>query len=71
MIAANAERAELGPVEVVQATGGWTPRPEARVIVLHDASPRGCALVQDLRDAGVDAVDGGLRPRDVDGPDIR
>lgn len=68
MITANAERAELGPVEVVQATGGWKPRPEARVIVLHDASPRGCALVQDLRDAGVDVVDGGLRPRDVDGP---
>lgn len=68
MITANAERAELGAVEVVAASDGWKPSPETRVIVLHDASPRGCALVQDLRDAGVDVVDGGLRPRDVDGP---
>jgi hypothetical protein len=35
--------------------------------VLHDASPRGVALVQDLRDSGVDVVDGGLRPREVAG----
>ena len=68
MIAANAERAELGAIEVVAARDGWTPRPGTAVIVVHDASPRGCALVLDLRDSGVDAVDGGLRPRDVDGP---
>jgi hypothetical protein len=42
--------------------------PGTRVVVLHDASPRGLALVQDLRDTGVDVVDGGLRPREVDGP---
>jgi hypothetical protein len=68
VVTANAERAELGAVDVVVASDGWKPRPETRVIVLHDASPRGCALVQDLRDSGVDVVDGGLRPRDVDGP---
>ena len=68
MIAANAERAELGALEVTVASDGWRPRPGTTVIVIHDASPRGCALVQDLRDSGVEAVDGGLRPRDVDGP---
>jgi hypothetical protein len=68
MIEANAERAELGPVEVVVASDAWGPRSATRVILVHDASPRGCALVQDLRDQGVDVVDGGLRPRDVDGP---
>ncbi len=68
MIEANAERAELGPVEVVVASDAWRPRSATRVILVHDASPRGCALVQDLRDQGVDVVDGGLRPRDVDGP---
>jgi hypothetical protein len=68
MIEANAERAELGPVEVVVASDAWRPRSATRVILVHDASPRGCALVQDLRDQGVDVVDGGLRPRDVVGP---
>jgi hypothetical protein len=68
MIAANAERAELSAISVIVASDGQTPAPGSRVIVVHDASPRGCALVQDLRDSGVDVVDGGLRPRDVDGP---
>ena len=68
LIAANAERAELGAVDVVVANDGPTPDRGTRVIVLHDASPRGCALVLDLRDAGVEVVDGGLRPRDVDVP---
>ncbi len=68
MITANAERAELGPIEVVVASDSWRPRSGTRVIVLHDASPHGCALVQDLRDSGMEVVDGGLRPRDVDGP---
>jgi hypothetical protein len=68
MVAGNAERAELGAVEVVVASDAWKPPPATRVILLHDASPRGCALVQDLRDQGVDVLDGGLRPRDVDGP---
>jgi hypothetical protein len=68
LIAANAVRAELGAVNVIVANDGQTPDRGTRVIVLHDASPRGCALVLDLRDAGVEVVDGGLRPREVDGP---
>ena len=67
MVAANAVRAELGPAEVVVAGDGSTSRPGTTVIAFHDASPRGCALVQDLRDSGVEVVDAGLRPRDVDG----
>ncbi|MFI5284872.1 MAG: hypothetical protein ACHQ4F_00990 [Candidatus Dormibacteria bacterium] len=68
LIAANAVRAELGAVKIIVANDGHTPDRGTRAIVLHDASPRGCALVLDLRDAGVEVVDGGLRPREVDGP---
>jgi hypothetical protein len=68
MIAANADRAELAAVQLMVASDGQMPAAGTHVIVLHDASPRGCALVQELRDTGVDVVDGGLRPRDVDGP---
>jgi hypothetical protein len=67
MIAANAERAELGSVRVIPASQDGMPGPGTRVVVLHDASPRGVALVQDLRDSGVEVVDGGLRPREVAG----
>ena len=68
MIAANAGRAELAALEIVVASRDQPAAPGTRVVVLHDASPRGLALVQDLRDTGVDVVDGGLRPREVDGP---
>jgi hypothetical protein len=68
LIAANADRAEVGAINVVVANDSQSPPLGARVIVVHDASPRGCALVQDLRDSGLDVVDGGLRPREVDGP---
>jgi hypothetical protein len=68
MIAANAARAELAALRVVIAAGGSLPARGGRAVLIHDASPRGCALVLDLRDAGIDASDGGLRPRDVDGP---
>jgi hypothetical protein len=68
MIAANAEHAELAGVDVLVAINVPVPGSPSRVIVIHDASPRGCALVQDLRDSGVEVVDGGLRPREVDGP---
>jgi hypothetical protein len=68
MIAANAERAELSALHVIVAGDDQSAAPGARVVVVHDASPRGCALVRDLRDLGMDVVDGGLRPRDVDGP---
>jgi len=68
MIAANAERAELAALEIVVASLDQSLAPGTRVVVLHDASPRGVALVQDLRDTGVDVVDGGLRPREADRP---
>lgn len=68
MIAANIERAALTDAAVVVANDREFPANSSAVIVLHDASPRGCALVQDLRDAGVEVIDAGLRPRDVDGP---
>jgi hypothetical protein len=68
MILANAAMAELATVEVIVASTGRMPGTDASVIVVHDASPRGCALVQDLRDSGVTVLDGGLRPRDVEGP---
>ncbi len=67
MITANAERAEVSALHVIVASDGQSAAPDTRVVVVHDASPRGCALVQDLRDLGMDVVDGGLRPRDVDG----
>ena len=41
MIAANAERAELGSVRVIPASQDEMPGPGTRVVVLHDASPRG------------------------------
>ena len=37
------------------------------VVALHDASPHGCALPLDLRDAGATVLDAGLRPGWVDG----
>lgn len=68
MIAANAARAEFAALRVVVASDGPLPARGARAVLIHDASPRGCALVLDLRDSGIEAGDGGLRPRDVDGP---
>jgi hypothetical protein len=68
MIVANAERAELAAVRVVVAADGPLPVSGGRAVLIHDASPRGCALVLDLRDTGIEVVDGGLRPRDVGGP---
>jgi hypothetical protein len=68
MILANAERAELAALHVVVASDGPLPSAGTRVVLIHDASPRGCALVLDLRDSGIDVIDGGLRPREVDGP---
>ncbi len=68
MIVANAEHAELAALRLVVAADGPLPVKGDQVVVMHDASPRGCALVLDLRDSGVDVVDGGLRPREVDGP---
>ena len=68
MIAANSERAELHAVRVVTANNRESAADGTDVIVVHDASPRGCALVLDVRDTGAAVVDAGLRPREVDGP---
>jgi hypothetical protein len=71
MIVANAERAELAAARVIVAADGPLPVPGGRAVLMHDASPRGCALLLDLRDSGIEVVDGGLRPREVDGPSIQ
>jgi hypothetical protein len=68
MVAANLDRAELSGTTVVAAQDGAIAAPSGTAIVLHDASPRGCALVLDLRDSGIAADDAGLRPSEVDGP---
>ncbi|HEY6468294.1 MAG TPA: hypothetical protein VI434_00860 [Candidatus Dormibacteraeota bacterium] len=68
LVAANLAHVEVGSVMVVAAKDGSADAPNGRAIVLHDASPRGCALVLNLRDEGIAAEDAGLRPSDVDGP---
>ena len=68
MVDANLSRIDLGAATVVAAKDGSAAVPKGRSIVLHDASPRGCALVLNLRDDGITAEDAGLRPSDVDGP---
>ena len=68
MVAANLGRASLLAVTVVAAQERPDAAPDGKTIVLHDASPRGCALVLDLRDAGIAVDDAGLRPSEVDGP---
>jgi hypothetical protein len=66
MVAANLANVDLGAVSVVAAVDGISAPPN-RAVVLHDASPRGCALVLNLRDDGIAVEDAGLRPSDVDG----
>jgi hypothetical protein len=68
LVAANLDRAELREAIVVAAQDGSAATQSAKAIVLHDASPRGCALVLDLRDSGIVVDDAGLRPSEVDGP---
>ena len=68
LVAANLERAGISDAVVVAAKDGSAAPPAGQAIVLHDASPRGCALVLDLRDSGITVEDAGLRPSDVDGP---
>lgn len=68
MVAANLAHVDIGAVTVVAAKDGSAAVPDGRAIVLHDASPRGCALVLNLRDDGITVEDAGLRPSDVDGP---
>jgi|GEM_PF-1984870 len=68
LVAMNLEKAALGTATVMAAPEATTATLAGRAIVLHDASPRGCALVLDLRDAGLAVEDAGLRPSEVDGP---
>jgi hypothetical protein len=68
MVAANLDRAGLGGTAVVAGQDGAAATQSGKAIVLHDASPRGCALVLDLRDSGIVVDDAGLRPSEVDGP---
>jgi hypothetical protein len=68
MVAANLDRAQLSGTTVVAAQDGTSGTTTGKAVVLHDASPRGCALVLDLRDSGIAADDAGLRPSEVDGP---
>jgi hypothetical protein len=68
MVAANLDRAELSGITVVAAQDAEVATTSGRAIALHDASPRGCALVLDLRDSGIAADDAGLKPSEVDGP---
>lgn len=69
----EANRAHLGaPVRVfVGLPEVRSPSPPPRVVALHDADGAGCALVADLRDAGLPVVDAGLRPREVMSPDVQ
>ncbi len=68
MVAANLERSHIGGAVLVTTMESMTAHSGATVVALHDASPRGCALVLDLRDAGIAVEDAGLRPADVDDP---
>lgn len=64
-VVANLARAGLDGVSVVSIARMPAQPPQA-VAALHDASPRGCATVLELRDAGIDVVDAGLHPAGVD-----
>lgn len=66
VIRANAERAHVNSLQVTSADAVADSLAGRTVAALHDASPRGCALVAQLRDGGAVVVDCGLRPRDVD-----
>src|SRR5205807_2481949 len=66
-VGANLERAGLVAVSVLHSDS-MTSLDGRAATALHDASPRGCALVLELHDAGADVVDAGLRPAWVDTP---
>jgi hypothetical protein len=59
----NANIALLGVDSVVAVdVATMPPLAQQQLIALHDASPRGCALILDLKDQGIAAIDAGLRP---------
>ena len=64
-IDANRAAAGLGDV-AVRAGAGHQALTGVAAVAIHDASPRGCALPLELRDAGADVFDAGLRPAWVD-----
>ena len=65
-VTANIAKAELQNMTILSASELEEHTTAGSVLVLHDASPRGCALPLDLRDAGYEVVDCGLRPAAVD-----
>ncbi len=62
VVAANRDHAGLTAIVPVAAKDLPVLSPEQGVAVLHDASPRGCALPLELRDSGARVLDCGLRP---------
>ena len=65
-VAANLEH--VGLEAAVSVAGSELSLAGVAVTALHDASPRGCSLPLELRDAGAAVLDAGLRPRWVDDP---
>jgi hypothetical protein len=60
---ANREKLAIDGLAALPAEAVGSPAAKSiPIIALHDASPRGCALVLDLKDQGLDAIDAGLRP---------
>jgi hypothetical protein len=66
----NANAARFGVIKIVAvAAADIDASPPHSAIVLHDAAPRGCALVLDLAERDVDVVDAGLQPEWVSSAD--
>lgn len=63
-VVSNVAHAQLARLAVTMRTDGHAMG--VTVIALHDASPRGCALVHELTDSGCRVVDAGLRPAWID-----
>ncbi len=65
VVAAN--RARIGDVGVVVATGTSDHAAGGALIALHDCDPAGCAMVADLRDRGAGVIDAGINPAELAG----
>jgi len=66
----NANRQHIGVDGAIALDSAALPLiTKQRVVAVHDASPRGCALALELKDQGIDAVDAGIRPRWVSRPE--
>jgi hypothetical protein len=66
LVRANATRIDA-PLVITDRASLDNVDDAARMVVLHDCDPAGCALVVELQDRGVELVDAGLNPRDVIG----